>query len=128
MRKIRSAFLTLSIFLFCLPLSAQQSANSIDTQINELIEKMSVYEKIGQMTQLNITMINTTGQQRDVVLDPDKAIDLIRNHHIGSFLNGEAVPAEVWFTYMDQLTRIAMEESAHGIPIIYGIDHMHGAS
>ncbi len=128
MRKIRSAFLTLSFILLCLPLNAQQSANSVDSQINELIDKMSIYEKIGQMTQLNITMINTTGQQRDVVLDPDKAINLIRNHHIGSFLNGEAVPAEVWFTYMDQLTRIAMEESAHGIPIIYGIDHMHGAS
>lgn len=128
MRTLRSVFLALSFFLLFQPLNAQQSANTVDNQVSELIEKMSIYEKIGQMTQLNITMINTTGQQRDVVLDPDKAIDLIRNHHIGSFLNGEAVPADVWFTYMDQLTRIAMEESAHGIPIIYGIDHMHGAS
>ncbi len=100
----------------------------IEERVKDLLEQMTVDEKIGQMSQLNITTINTTGNQSDVVLDEEKAREFIRNHHIGSFLNGEAVAPETWFTYMDKLTRLAVEESRLEIPIIYGIDHMHGAS
>ena len=100
---------------------------AISERIEDLLQRMSIYEKIGQMTQLDITLINTTGKQKDVILDPEKARDLIRNHHIGSFLNGEAVEPETWYQYMSELTRIAVEETRLGIPIIYGIDHIHGA-
>lgn len=103
-------------------------AASADHRIEDLLQRMTLYEKIGQMTQLDITIINTTGKQKDVVLDPDKARDLIKNHHIGSFLNGEAVEPETWYKFMAELTRIAAEESRLGIPVIYGIDHIHGAS
>lgn len=100
----------------------------IPQRVDDLLNRMTLYEKIGQMTQLDITLINMTGNQQDVVLNPDKARDLILNHHIGSFLNGEAVQPRVWYTYMAELTRIAVEETRLGIPIIYGIDHIHGAS
>ncbi len=97
-------------------------------RVEDLLNRMTLYEKIGQMTQLDITMINTTGEQKDVALDPVKAREMVLEHHIGSFLNGEAVPARTWFEYMRQLTRIAVEETRLGIPVIYGIDHIHGAS
>ncbi|WP_340104136.1 glycoside hydrolase family 3 N-terminal domain-containing protein [Rhodohalobacter sp. 8-1] len=101
---------------------------AIEDRVEDLLNRMTVYEKIGQMTQLNITTINPTGKQADVELVEEKARDLIGNHHIGSFLNGEAVPPEQWFRFTNQLTRLAMEESRLGIPIIYGIDHVHGAN
>ncbi|MGM0739937.1 MAG: glycoside hydrolase family 3 protein, partial [Bacteroidota bacterium] len=101
---------------------------SVSRRVEDLLRRMTLYEKIGQMTQLDITVINTTGEQKDVVLDPEKARDMIQNHHIGSFLNGEAVPYRIWYEYMNELTRIAVEETRLGIPIIYGIDHIHGAS
>ena len=97
-------------------------------RLEYLLEQMTLAEKVGQMTQLDITLINTTGKQRDIELNVKKVRKLIREHHIGSFLNGEAVSATVWFRFMDQLTRTAMEESRLKIPIIYGIDHIHGAS
>ncbi len=100
----------------------------IGKRIEDLLSRMTLREKIGQMTQLDVTLINTTGEQKDIELDLKKARDLIRNHHIGSFLNGEAVPARTWHRFMTKLTRIAVEESRLGIPIIYGIDHIHGAS
>jgi beta-glucosidase len=106
----------------------RNASTPIDERVEDLLSRMTLYEKIGQMTQLNITLINTTGQQRDVVLVEEKARDLIRNHHIGSFLNGEAVTASEWFTFSDRLSRIAVEECRLGIPVIYGIDHIHGAS
>lgn len=98
-----------------------------DIRVEDLLRRMTLPEKTGQMTQLDITLINTTGKQEDVQLDPAKARDLILNHHIGSFLNGAAVPPAVWYRFMHELTRICVEESRLGIPIIYGIDHIHGA-
>jgi beta-glucosidase len=99
----------------------------VDERVEDLLKRMTLREKTGQMTQLDITLINTTGKQEDVLLDPDKARDLILNHYIGSFLNGAAVPPAVWYGFMHELTRIATEESRLGIPVIYGIDHIHGA-
>lgn len=99
-----------------------------EERVNNLLSLMTLEEKIGQMTQLNITLINTTGEQRDVVLVEDKARMYLQDHHIGSFLNGEAVPADQWYEYIMGLQKIAVEETRLGIPIIYGIDHMHGAS
>jgi beta-glucosidase len=128
MFKEHLSYKLLFIFLLTFPITSASQSRSHEEQIDSLLSEMTIYEKIGQMTQLNITTINTTKKQRDVVLDEEKARKLIREHHIGSFLNGEAVPAEQWFTYMDKLTRIAVEESRLNIPIIYGIDHMHGAS
>ena len=123
--------LTLILFLSFVANSQplyQNAEASTEDRIEDLLDRMTLYEKIGQMTQLNITMVNPSWDQGDVILVEEAARDLISNHHIGSFLNGEAVPPQQWFEYMDGLTRIAMEESRLGIPIIYGIDHIHGAS
>ncbi|MFP8490193.1 glycoside hydrolase family 3 N-terminal domain-containing protein [Gracilimonas sp. Q87] len=122
-------------FIFILstkiPLSAQPYKDpsfSLDDRIEDLISRMTLEEKVGQMTQLDITMVNNMGDQSDVSLDSEKARTLLQEHHIGSFLNGEAVPAQQWLEYITELQRIAVEETRLGIPIIYGIDHMHGAS
>jgi len=106
----------------------QDPKTSVEERVEDLLDRMTIYEKIGQMTQLNITTINPTGKQADVVLVEEKARELISKHHIGSFLNGEAVPPEQWYEYTNRLTRLAMEESRLGIPIIYGIDRVHGAN
>jgi len=100
----------------------------ISERVDDLLKRMTIEEKIGQMTQINISVINTTGEQKDVMLDAEKARNAIKKHHIGSFLNGEAVPPEQWYRYSKELQEIALEESRLNIPIIYGIDHIHGAS
>jgi beta-glucosidase len=106
----------------------QNAEASIDERVEDLLSRMTIEEKVGQMTQLDITLINKTGKQKDVELVDKKARYYLKEHHIGSFLNGEAVPATAWYTYIYNLQKIAVEETRLGIPIIYGIDHMHGAS
>lgn len=101
---------------------------STDERVENLLQLMDVNEKIGQMTQLDITLINTTGEQKDVILDSEKARELIKKHHIGSFLNGEAAEPEEWRKFITDLMKISVEETRFGIPVIYGIDHIHGAS
>ena len=110
------------------PAPTEAVASAFSPRVQQLLAQMTLEEKIGQMTQLNISVINTTGVQKDVVLDSAKATALVREFHIGSFLNGEAVPAAQWVRYSAALQRIALRESRLRIPIIYGIDHMHGAS
>lgn len=103
-------------------------AATFSPRVRQLLAQMTLEEKIGQMTQLTNTVINATGVQKDLVLDSAKVAALVRDFHIGSFLNGEAVPAAQWVRYSAALQRISMRESRLHIPIIYGIDHMHGAS
>jgi len=123
-----STFFLLGIHSIAYSQTYNDDAASIDERVEDLLSRMTIEEKIGQMTQLNITMINNEKVQSDVNLNADKARDLLQNYHIGSFLNGEAVPPGHWLEYINELQRIAVEETRLGIPIIYGIDHMHGAS
>ncbi|MFW6348405.1 MAG: glycoside hydrolase family 3 protein, partial [Cyclonatronaceae bacterium] len=109
-------------------MSFKAPSRSVKQRIEALLNRMSIAEKIGQMTQLDITLINTTGEQRDVELNPEKARKYILEHHVGSFINGEAAPPEAWIRFNEQLSRISVEESRLGIPVIYGIDHIHGAT
>lgn len=106
----------------------KDASKSIPERVDDLLSRMTLAEKIGEMTQLDVTLINTTGKQKDIELDVKKARYLITEHHIGSFLNGEAVSAQDWFVFMKELIRISVEETRLGIPIIYGIDHIHGAT
>jgi beta-glucosidase len=109
-------------------MSFKNSSWPVSERVEDLLQRMTLAEKIGQMSQLDITLINTTGEQQDVELDPEKARKYILKHHVGSFLNGEAASPEAWHAFMNELTHIAVEESRLGIPIIYGIDHIHGAT
>ncbi len=102
----------------------------VDARVEDLLGRMTLDEKIGQMTQINYQVLNRAGDYSSnaVELVPEKARQLIRDYHIGSFLNGIAIPAEEWFTYGETLQRINMEESRLKIPIIYGMDHVHGTN
>ncbi|MFL5727883.1 MAG: beta-glucosidase family protein [Cytophagaceae bacterium] len=122
-------FLSLTVFFSFSPIQ-----DPIDKRVEDLLLKMSLEEKIGQMTQINITMLMTDSLKAhyDSVqafrLDTNKLISYITKYHIGSFLNGRGVEAKSWFTYMDQLSRINMRYSRLKIPIIYGVDHVHGSN
>ncbi|MBD3616820.1 MAG: glycoside hydrolase family 3 C-terminal domain-containing protein [Gracilimonas sp.] len=123
-----SLLIILSVNTFAVGQLYLDASAPVDKRVEDLLSRMTLEEKVGQMSQLNITLINNEGIQYDVNLDTDKARNLLQNHHIGSFLNGEAVPPEQWIKYVEELQRIAVEDTRLGIPIIYGIDHIHGAS
>lgn len=110
------------------PVGATPAAPQWSPRVAKLLREMTLEEKIGQMTQITNAAINHTGEQKDVSLDSAKLVPFVREYGVGSFLNGEAVPPAQWLRTLGALQRIAMHESRLHIPIIYGIDHMHGAS
>ena len=78
-------------------------------KIEDLISQMTIEEKIGQMSQL----AGTSG------LD-ERLLDAIRNGEVGSVLN------QVGVADLNELQRVAVEESRLGIPIIFARDVIHG--
>ena len=98
----------------------------IEARIDRLLEEMTLEEKIGQMTQLTIDMV-TDWQTKE--LSEEMLENVIGKYKVGSILNvpGGASPDRE--KYREIITRIqekSMEEI--GIPCIYGLDQIHGAT
>ncbi len=109
----------------------------IEEQITSLLSKMTLDEKVGQMMQINNSEYAQAssrgeyyGSPPDILIsiDTTKLIHFLEEYKIGSFLNGVAVPAQQWFEYSQLMQEINMRYSRLKIPMIYGVDHMHGAN
>jgi beta-glucosidase len=100
----------------------------IDKKVSELLSKMSIEEKIGQMTQMTVTSFEGTGKAG--VFDMEKLREGIQKYAIGSILNvpNPGAPSlkrwnEVIATIQKEATKTRLK-----IPVLYGIDAIHGSS
>lgn len=112
--------------------SWSQSSNAksaeINSKVSELISKMTLEEKVGQMTQITVTIFEKTGTKG--VFDLEKLKDGIQTHHIGSILNVPNPGAPTLQKWQETMSVISNESNKTRlkIPILYGIDAIHGAS
>ncbi|MEK9782695.1 MAG: glycoside hydrolase family 3 N-terminal domain-containing protein, partial [Flavobacteriales bacterium] len=114
--KMNRFALIFSLFLvFNLSLNAQQS---IDNKVAELLSKMTLEEKIGQMNQYN-GFWNFTGPSPQGG-DSKVKYDHLRKGLVGSMLNVRGVKD------VRSVQKIAVDESRLGIPLIFGFDLIHG--
>ncbi|HST60352.1 MAG TPA: glycoside hydrolase family 3 N-terminal domain-containing protein, partial [Longimicrobium sp.] len=101
-------------------------------RVDALVARMTVEEKAGQMTQLTIGVLAAQGSpQRDSVrLDPAKLREALVQRHVGSLLNviGGSLTLEGWHGLIGQIQDVATRETRLGIPVLYGIDFVHGAN
>src|SRR5437763_379294 len=97
-------------------------------KIEALLKRMTLEEKVGQMTQLAIGMI-ATGQDQTIQIDPAKLDKAIGHYGVGSILNvhEQALTADKWHEIIGQI-QTAAKKTRLGIPVIYGIDSIHGAN
>ena len=91
--------------------------SSFDPQVKELLSRMTLDEKIGQMTQ----------PEQSALKDPAD----IENYFVGSLLSGgdsdpkEGNSLQAWTDLYDRLQKHT-EKTRLKIPILYGIDAVHG--
>ncbi|HYY98323.1 MAG TPA: glycoside hydrolase family 3 N-terminal domain-containing protein, partial [Pyrinomonadaceae bacterium] len=97
-------------------------------QVESLLRRMTLEEKVGQMTQLEIGMV-TTGSDQTIRIDPAKLDKAVVKYGVGSILNvsGQALPAERWHEIIGQIQQAAARTRLK-IPVLYGIDSIHGAN
>ena len=91
-----------------------QNAPDIERRIEALLKQMSLEEKVGQLNQYSF------GQPTGPTTGRSTVEESIKRGEIGSFLN---VTDPV---ISNRLQRIAMEESRLKIPLIFGLDVIHG--
>jgi beta-glucosidase len=94
-----------------------QKLSSFDAQVNALLRKMTLDEKVGQMTQPDQSFLKS---------DAD-----IAKYYLGSVLSGgdsdpkEGNSLEAWTNLIDRYQKRALETRL-SIPLLYGVDAVHG--
>lgn len=113
---------------------AQQTDQTIELKVKHLLSQMTLEEKVGQMTQIDFTVIGIPKEQNaGDQIDPVKLENALLKHHVGSILNTPFTPdnkaqsIETWRKMM-RTVQDAAARTRLKIPVVYGIDAIHGAT
>ncbi len=110
-RRIAGALGALLLPLTLAHAHAQTQAPDIDA----LVDAMTVEEKIGQLNQV------AGGRSKNLNSRIDEAeLDRVREGRVGSYLHVAGA------AFLGELQRVAVEESPHGVPLLFAMDVVHG--
>ena len=125
---------TLSVF--SVSASAQKQAKTVspyETEITKLMSKMTLEQKVGQMAQVTLDVIgkgnNAYASKFPFELDEKMMKVVFEENKVGSILNSPTntpLTVEEWQKVISEIQKASMKHI--GIPCIYGIDAIHGAT
>ncbi len=135
---MKKSIFVLSLFL-ALGCNAQKASkktlpvSATPVDIETLIAQMTIEEKVGQMTQINLDVVCEGGIYKLVEphhIEPSKLNEAITKWHVGSVLNcgGHAYPLKQWHELVGEIQRVATTQGRLKIPVLYGVDAIHGAN
>jgi beta-glucosidase len=103
----------------------------MDQKVKDLLSKMSLEEKVGQMTQVNLNLILVGGyDNNDGNVDTALLRKAVVDYKVGSILNAinHAYTVETWHKIIKQIQDVATKRTPNKIPVLYGIDAIHGVT
>lgn len=116
------------------PVAAQKIGTpEIDKKVEDLLGRLTIEEKVGQMTQLQTDMIikgATYAPAVPVEIDQAKLEKAIVKYKVGSILNtpqGILIDQAKWLE-IHTAVQAAAQRTPAKIPVLYGIDAIHGAN
>ena len=123
-------------FLFSLiAFSALKSTAQNGPDIDSLIRVMSIEEKAGQMTQIDLGVIaqgDICALKQPQTIDLKKLETAVKTYHIGSVLNvgcgSGTIALDRWHDILKLLHQYNANNSRLKIPVVYGIDAIHGVN
>lgn len=136
-------YLLISAVVFSMFACQQKDRNVVEASIlstpspgvEALLSKMTLEEKVGQMAQVTLDVItkgeNVYVSDEPLELDMKLVREAILDYKVGSVLNtanNRARTRETWNQIIGQIQGVAINESRLGIPVIYGIDAIHGTT
>ena len=130
--KRKDIFLGVLTIISCFFWDSTQAQNveqaSVNRQVEALLDKMTMEEKVGQMTQVTIDLILEDESLTEI--DEQKLRQAIVDKKVGSILNvkGHAYTMDQWYKIQTRIQEVATKETPNKIPILYGIDAIHGAN
>ena len=101
----------------------------IEKKVEATLSKMTLEEKIGQMTEVVLDIFGAPDENGKFKIDEPRMTELFAKYKVGSILNApmtSAPTAAEWEEYQEIIQRISMEQI--GIPCIYGLDQNHGTT
>lgn len=101
----------------------------IEAKVKDKLSRMTLEEKIGQMTQIQLDILGETGPDGKFRLVPAKLDTIFGKYKVGSILNAPysyCLDAEAWNEIIPQIQEASMKSM--GIPCIYGLDQNHGTT
>ena len=113
-------------------MNTKQANNEIELKVLNLLSEMTLEEKIGQMTQIDFSVI-AAELNSDNPVSQNKLEDAILKYHVGSILNAPQTPhnqaqsVTVWRNILKSIQAVTTQ-SRLKIPVIYGIDAIHGGT
>lgn len=105
-----------------------------DRFVDALLKKMTLEEKVGQMTQVTLDVVSERNSSGAVAephrIDMDRLKEAIETYHVGSILNvgAHAFDREHWHYIISTIQQMATQDTRLKIPILYGIDAIHGVT
>jgi len=101
-------------------------ASASAAAVEKLLGQMTLKEKIGQMTQLDIGMV-TDGMDQAIRINSEKLHKAVVEYGVGSILNvhDQALSEEKWHEIIRAIQEEAKKTRLH-VPVLYGIDTIHG--
>ena len=138
---MRKIIITAAVVFFSVlnSIHAQENGGERDAKIalqaEKILAQMTLKEKVGQMTQVTLDVIGE-GEDRyssyePFNLDEELVRKAVGEYKVGSFLNtanNRALTRQKWYAIIKRIQEINAEENDLEIPIIYGVDEIHGAT
>ncbi|GBF06724.1 beta-glucosidase-like glycosyl hydrolase [Deinococcus aerius] len=126
----------LTALLLTAPASAQPApyldpSLPAERRVADLLGRMTLEEKVGQLAQIDVLRLMGQGEWDRGPLNPEWMENVLARQHVGSLLSGGGnapvpnTPA-AWARMTNDLQRYAIEHSRLKIPILYGVDAVHG--
>lgn len=113
--------------------SEKEQLENIELKVTELLSKMTLKEKAGQMVNIGLPAI-LEGDYWDVrekaVFDKERFEKMIVEYGVGSIHNtpGFLASREEWHQIIKTIQDASIQKTSLGIPVLYGIDNIHGAN
>lgn len=104
---------------------------SVPARAADLVARMTLEEKIGQLAMVDLSRLMGDGPWDRGPLNEGWVDAVLAEAQVGSLLaggNGAPVPDDPsgWATTIDALQRRALDASRLGVPILFGVDAVHG--